>query len=436
MKIVKKLTTILLSLFFLLLPFIAVEASSTQCPSSMDPNSIECLNYLNKQLEDLQKNQSSLQSKLNNEQYQQLSLQEKITYINTQISQTEKVIDTLEVEIAAKDLDINLLSQEIQTKEDNLSTLKQEITVLKDNVDKRVTESYKYSFVGALELILDSHNIDTILRKTKYLIETREKDRSSLEEYNTKSESLQQEEDVLASQKANLQQKRNDVESEKTDLVDQRNSLASQKAEKNNLLAESQSREKAYKAQLASVSAAIDAADNAVSELVMKLYNSGQLGQGSNVTAGQIIGYEGHTGCAYGSHLHFEIRNSSNVKQNPLNYLNGGTLYGIVTSRIYLAPMSGAMLTQGYSYSHNAIDLVSSTMGNQNYDQYTVKTGICPQVNSLISNYGNKAYLRGEGAPIYAIASGKVYYGVDQYGGKYALVAHNDGAKSLYVHLR
>jgi len=40
------------------------------------------------------------------------------------------------------------------------------------------------------------------------------------------------------------------------------------------------------------------------------------------VTKGQKIGYMGETGNAYGVHLHFEIRNTYDVKINPEPYLN------------------------------------------------------------------------------------------------------------------
>ncbi len=435
MKKIFSLITIGLILSTLLLPTLSTEVEATDaCPESMPIQ--ERYLCLQKELEKLEGNQGSLEKKLKDEDYQQLSLKEKISYISGQISQTESVINTLHMEITTQDVEISILTKDIQEKEDSLSILKQEINTLQETVNKRVTESYKYSFVGALELFMDIKNIDTLLRKTKYLIETRAKDKVSLEEYNNKMADVESEEQVLAENKVELQKKRNDIEDEKAKLVDEKASLDSQKAEKDRLLAESLKRENEYKSQLQVVTKAISEADNVVSELVIQLFNQGLLGNGMPVAAGQTIAYQGHTGCSYGSHMHFDIRNSSNVRLNPIpTFLtNSG---GYLLSNKYLTPLRSAYITQYYSSSHLALDMVSTADGNQNLEKYTVPRGLCPIVDSLIDRYGNQAYLTGEGAPIKAIAAGKVYYGIESsWGGKYALVVHNDGYKSFYLHIR
>ena len=340
------------------------------------------------------------------------------------------------MEITSQDIEISLLGKEIKEKEDNLSLLRQEINILEETVNERVTESYKFSYVGALELFLDVKNLDTVLRKTKYLIETRIKDKNSLLEFSNKSDQLIEEELLLASQKADLQIKRNNIEDEKETLLEEKKILDQQRVEKDRLLAESQRREDEYKSQLRAVTAAISAADEQISEIVIELFNRGLLGNGMRVAAGQTIAYQGHTGCSYGSHLHFDIRNKSDYRVNPFpTYLTYSS--GYVLSNKYLTPMRSAYLTQGYRTGHLAIDMVSLRDGNQNYEKYTVPKGLCPIVDSLIATRGNQAYLTGEGAPIKAISSGRVYYGIEsKWGGKYALVVHDDGYKSFYLHIQ
>lgn len=44
---------------------------------------------------------------------------------------------------------------------------------------------------------------------------------------------------------------------------------------------------------------------------------------GDNVLKGEKIGVMGSTGLAYGVHLHFEVRNSDETRENPYDYLTG-----------------------------------------------------------------------------------------------------------------
>lgn len=44
--------------------------------------------------------------------------------------------------------------------------------------------------------------------------------------------------------------------------------------------------------------------------------------KGQRVVKGQSIGYIGQTGKAYGKHLHFEVRNTKDVRINPTSYIN------------------------------------------------------------------------------------------------------------------
>ncbi|MHC1716273.1 MAG: hypothetical protein AB9915_00020 [Candidatus Dojkabacteria bacterium] len=116
----KKLNIVLTIFLLLSFTFSLVFFSSdkviyaqTECPSNIDPNSQACVDYLNNQINKLQKERGTISKDLKEEEYQQLSLTEKISYMNKQITDTEKVIKTLEVEIAAHDVEIKLLEKSI-----------------------------------------------------------------------------------------------------------------------------------------------------------------------------------------------------------------------------------------------------------------------------------------------------------------------------------
>lgn len=440
MKNLKKIFTITISIIFLFIVSKDVRAAEA-CPESMP--AMDRYLCLQKQLSKLESNQNNLQKKLKNEDYQQLTLNEKLKYIDTQIQQTESVIETLGIEIAAKDIEINMLNEEVTAKENDLSTLRQEINALEQTVGERVIQSYKYSHVGPFEVLLDFRGFDNVIRKLKYLLETRTNDKNSLAAYADKKDLLEKEQAILTAQQIELQNKRAEVEEEKKRLAEEKKYLDEQKAEKQRLLAESQKREEAYKKELAETTAMISKMDEMISDYVIQLFNSNGLGNGSRVSAGSIIGLQGHTGCAFGSHLHFEIRNKYNVKQDPSLYLGGGESWSLVTSAKYLAPMRGARITyKYYESSHRAWDMVSTIDGDQSGSTYIVASGICANVDRFIREFGrNWAYLTGEGAPIKAITSGTVYYGVystklPQYPCKYALLVHDDGNKSFYLHLK
>lgn len=51
-------------------------------------------------------------------------------------------------------------------------------------------------------------------------------------------------------------------------------------------------------------------------------YGSVKVNKGEYIDKGTVIGTIGETGNAYGKHLHLEIKNENNIKENPLNTLN------------------------------------------------------------------------------------------------------------------
>jgi murein DD-endopeptidase MepM/ murein hydrolase activator NlpD len=420
MKFKKLLTIILVTIIFLVQ--IPVGSRAASCPSYMDPSSIECLDYLREQLDDLSKKNNSIKNQLSDEEYKQLSLSQKLEYIANQIVQTEKVIQSLEIELAAHNIEIGLLEDEIEVAEDSIALSRQEISQLENTVNQRITESYKYSFVGALELFLDINGLDDILRKTKYLITTREKDTQQLEQYTNLVEQLEKKEQDLTEQRTELQAKRLKMEEQQDELLVEKNNLDSQKAERERLLAESKRKAAALEAQYIANTKKLSDLDAAIIDYINK-YGDKAVNSGY-VSTGTWIGRMGNSGLSGGDHLHFSLNDGS---------------AGICTGNI---PILSGYLTQGegswivgwdgwrwpYMYAGTLPMPIAGpkVIMSQNYHQ-----GMAIDLISYKLDYTKNL-----GAPIYAVMSGELYKGVDNYGGKYAYIIHSNGWISCYLHLQ
>lgn len=424
----KILFSILISFLFIgFIPQAFKVEAETLCPSNLDPDSIECLDYLRKALSDINNKQGKLESSLANEQYQQLTLQEKITYITNQVTQTEKVIQSLQLEIAAQDIEISMLEDEIKEKEDKIAVMKQEISQLEGLVDMRVMESYKYSFFGPFELLVDSKSFSNLLRKTKYMLATRENDKEFLEDYTQDVEILDKEEEELALKRADLQLKRNSIEEEKTQLISEKKTLDAQKAEKATLLAESERKERELLATLESNRSLQAQLDVAIMEYIQahgeSMANYGWVTQGSWI--GRMGGKA--NGCSTGPHLHFSIDSTST------SYWNG---WGAIDpfSNGYLVKSSSYAWTSASGWKYYYIEKGGMSLplaGKAVMTQY-------PHYYNGTTRYAVDMYsLNGYGAPVYAAHSGTLWKGTDRCGDTYAVIENTTTKiRTAYFHLQ
>jgi len=358
--------------------------------------------------------QARLLKQLEEVQSRERSLQNQIMYYETNIN-----ITTLQ--IAEASAVINELSEHLQLLESDIDSLhikagilNESIGYLKESYFARIRSSYTTQFVPKVTVFLGSEDVQTAILMMAYLDNVQQEDKKFLdqlrytkEEYSKRTEELQRlktEEEQLKVQK----------EEQSILLNQQRANLAKQQEEKQYLLGVTNSEEAEYQKLLAISRAEQAAIERAITDILQRV------DEGTVVTAGTPIGLQGNTGYVFpkpyqydycgaecGTHLHFMVLTCDKLacSTNPTPYLVNGQ---------YTTPFTSWRVTQSYgpttfSNFHNGIDIQEQS-----------------------GTYGRN----GHGAPVRAIADGKVSYGTDSLGGKYAIIKHTDNFYSAYWHLQ
>jgi peptidoglycan hydrolase CwlO-like protein len=445
-KILKFLMILVLACFFFTILYRQTDisldsyASASACPESM-PNE-ERLECLKQEMSKIETQKQSVEGSINAENFEQLTLYEQVNYLSSMVEETELKISEIEIDIETKNLEVLLLGETILELQNNIDTLLQEINRLELTMNDRTVTSYKISLMSPVEIMLESHDLETMMRRIKYLLEMKKKDREILVEMKGSRSELEEEEETLAQMRSEVQEKRNEIENQRSELAEERANLESQKEQQQFLLAESQQREQEYLQQLEQLRALEAQANQQIAQLIMQMYEQGQLGDGTKVDRGDYIGQQGHSGYSYGSHLHFSVNDGT-------NYTGWGYFWGNVNPYSYInssIPLPESLVTQGY-HQGLSIDLISTTAGNQLDDIYgkcwqNPTTNQCYYANrgsiTCDPDFEGWLSLEGEGAPIRSVSTGKVYYGTENYcGGKFAMVVEDGtGYVSIYLHLK
>lgn len=408
--------------------------AANDCPSGYSLS--QCYDYLIKKRNELQAQRKKIEGTLNSVRAQEGDIQSQINALNAQISASENELAQKQVDIEIASIEIANIGEDIAETKNRIDTLKQETHRSMQKVNEVALLAYKVNSIPVWYLLAQNDLIST-LEMLRYFDYVSEQEKVRLAQFTNLQSQLSTEEEVLGIAQASIIEKRNSMEEANLKIIELKASLATQRDKQKVLLAELEKQEKALAAERSKLMAQQNAADRQALAIAIQLFEANKLGNGTSVKRGDIIGRQGFTGCSFGSHIHYGFISGTGTYYTNVNPFSSGLLRqsgSYVVDGRAKSPLPGALLTWGF-HDNYSIDMVSTTSGNQDRSRkYQVITPVCWQTK------GSTHSLNGWGAPIYAALDGKVYYGVDSMGGRYAIIDHGNAyngklLKSIYWHL-
>jgi predicted nucleic acid-binding Zn-ribbon protein len=404
--------------------------TGTHVYANMSQQEIDALNQKLKEteqkLKEIRAQKDQVNSQLSGEQKNQSKLNTDAQYLANVIRQTELQVEDLKYELEKLDLEVQILTKEKDQLEARLGDIEGQIKSLNGDLQGSMNLLYKM-YINSPNFFEKNTNYEGSVisqEKQKALVTLIKK---NISEVQSLQSDVQAKKDEIAAKQKEVSDLKDEKTAQTASLETQKQGLEWQRANKIKLASDSAAKQNALTSQKANIEQQIRQYESDLNALRNSLYI--QAPSGTPIAAGQYLGALGRTGlscdwgkpdnlptnyfnyCSYlgsnwyyyppaqyptkGAHLHFEYRlKGANSNVDPAKYL----------STFVKTPTDNMNITQGFSGSHNAIDIAG-----------------------------------GYGAPVRAVKAGKVIYRCDAfpadpaYG---AVVYHDDGTITQYWHLQ
>ncbi len=322
-------------------------------------------------LKDIKNQKNSIQQSLNKDKSLQSQYSNEILILKNQIDLLDTEIKEKDLVIQELNLQIKILTETIETTTINIATAKGEIFKLEDETDKRLVDIYiAEKTFSQLDMFLSEQGGD-IIKLSVYQKSFQMETNKLLDDLNLKKADLEKKQIQLEKDKAQILLDQTTLETEKASLTTKQSELDGQRAvfykKRNELTASIQ-----QNTDLINIYSQEEQKTLAMqNKIEQELFNNvANLGNGTYVLKGTIIGRQGYSGYVIpkgpgGAHLHFATKvNGSSV--NPCSLLPTGTFSNCGGSAQISWPLrSPFYYTSSYGWRwgkwHDAIDIASST---------------------------------------------------------------------------